>query len=58
MESNEIIQLGGFKKGDTYEEAMGKMMNLVVRIENNKLNRAIENDDTTDRTGDSDARMP
>lgn len=42
MEAKEIIELGEFKKGDTYEEAMAKMMNLVVRIENDKLNQAIE----------------
>lgn len=33
----ELIKLGGFKKGDTREEAMDKMMKLVVMKEHIRL---------------------
>ena len=41
MEIEDIVRLGGFEPDDTKEEALEKMVILVVRVENAKLNAAI-----------------
>lgn len=37
MKTEDIIRLGGFKAGETREEAMGKMVDLLVKVENARL---------------------
>ncbi len=46
MEIEDIVRLGGFEPDDTKKEALEKMVDLVVRIENAKWNAALAEEKT------------